>query len=233
MATTNNVAAATSSSTYTYTPTTDASKAATGAAANVANDPATAQDRFLKLLVAQLTNQDPTNPMDNAQMTSQIAQINTVTGITQLNSTVKDMAAQLAATQGLQATALVGRTVQAEGDTLSIDKTGKTGTGGFELSGAASSVVVNIATASGKSLGSINMGTQSAGAHDFSFDTSGYTGTEPLKFTVEATNKGTAVSSTSLTRSTVTSVGSDSSGALTLNLGNGSSVAYGKVKAIS
>ena len=46
-----------------------------------ANDPANAQDRFLKLLVAQLNNQDPMNPMDNAQMTSQIAQINTVTGI--------------------------------------------------------------------------------------------------------------------------------------------------------
>jgi flagellar basal-body rod modification protein FlgD len=35
-------------------------------------------DRFLKLLVAQLQNQDPMNPMDNAQMTSQMAQINTV-----------------------------------------------------------------------------------------------------------------------------------------------------------
>lgn len=52
-----------------------------------ANDPAAAQDRFLKLLVAQLNNQDPMNPLDNAQMTSQIAQINTVTGIQQLNQT--------------------------------------------------------------------------------------------------------------------------------------------------
>lgn len=48
---------------------------------DVDNDPAAAQDRFLKLLVAQMNNQDPMNPLDNAQMTSQIAQINTVTGI--------------------------------------------------------------------------------------------------------------------------------------------------------
>ena len=42
-------------------------------------------DRFLKLLVAQLNNQDPMNPMDNAQMTSQMAQISTVTGIETLS----------------------------------------------------------------------------------------------------------------------------------------------------
>ena len=43
----------------------------------------------LSYLVAQLNNQDPMNPMDNAQMTSQIAQINTVSGIQQLNETMK------------------------------------------------------------------------------------------------------------------------------------------------
>ena len=61
---------------------------ATGTKANAGTDPAAAQDRFLKLLVAQLNNQDPMNPLDNAQMTSQIAQINTVTGIQQLNQTM-------------------------------------------------------------------------------------------------------------------------------------------------
>ena len=45
-----------------------------------------AQDRFLKLLVAQMQNQDPLNPMDNAQVTSQMAQINTVSGIEKLNT---------------------------------------------------------------------------------------------------------------------------------------------------
>ena len=53
------------------------------------SDATAAQDRFLKLLVAQLNNQDPMNPMDNAQMTSQMAQINTVTGINKLNETIR------------------------------------------------------------------------------------------------------------------------------------------------
>ena len=50
------------------------------------NDATVTSDRFLKLLVAQMQNQDPLNPMDNAQVTSQMAQINTVTGIDKLNA---------------------------------------------------------------------------------------------------------------------------------------------------
>src|SRR6218665_3011868 len=61
--------------------------------------PPGAQAGFLKLLVAKLNNQDPMNPLDNAQMTSQIAQINTVTGIQQLNQTMQRMAAQFDALQ--------------------------------------------------------------------------------------------------------------------------------------
>ena len=52
------------------------------------------QDRFMKLLVAQMKNQDPLNPMDNAQMTTQIAQINTVAGLERLNTTVEGLASQ-------------------------------------------------------------------------------------------------------------------------------------------
>ena len=56
-----------------------------GNAAATANETAAA-DRFLKLLVTQMQNQDPLNPMDNAQITSQMAQISTVSGIEKLNT---------------------------------------------------------------------------------------------------------------------------------------------------
>lgn len=72
------------------------------------NDAASMQDRFLKLLVAQINNQDPLNPMDNAQMTTQMAQINTVNGIQQVNETLQGMASQFASMQVLQAASLVG-----------------------------------------------------------------------------------------------------------------------------
>ncbi|MFD0669563.1 flagellar hook capping FlgD N-terminal domain-containing protein [Ramlibacter sp. MAHUQ-53] len=61
------------------------------------------QDRFMQLLVAQMKNQDPLNPMDNAQMTSQIAQINTVAGIEKLNTTVESLAGQFASLRELMA----------------------------------------------------------------------------------------------------------------------------------
>jgi len=55
------------------------------------------EQRFLKLLVSQLRNQDPLNPLDNAQLTTQLAQISTVSGIDRLNATMTSIAAQLAA----------------------------------------------------------------------------------------------------------------------------------------
>ncbi len=232
MSTVSNAATAgTSASAYTYTPTTAASTATTGAAANTANDPATAQDRFLKLLVAQLTNQDPMNPMDNAQMTSQIAQINTVTGITQLNTTVKDMASQISGMQVLQGGALVGRNVVTEGNTLSKDATTGTAGGMFDLSGAASDVQVDVTTTGGVLLGTMKLGALDAGRHEFAWDGAGASGSQALNFTVRSTNAGTAVANTALRKDTVKSVGADG-GALTLTLNSGSTVAYDKVKSI-
>ena len=59
---------------------TAAANAATATRAASATNAGASEDRFLKLLVAQLSNQDPMNPLDNAQMTSQMAQISTVPG---------------------------------------------------------------------------------------------------------------------------------------------------------
>ena len=101
-----------------------------------------AEDRFLKLLVAQLSNQDPMNPMDNAQMTSQMAQISTVTGVQQVNKAIQDLVAQMASTQMLQSSALVGRNVLVDGTKLPV-KDGKAA-GAVDLVGAADSVKIDI-----------------------------------------------------------------------------------------
>jgi flagellar basal-body rod modification protein FlgD len=77
------------------------------------------QDRFMKLLVAQMQNQDPLNPMDNAQMTTQIAQINTVAGIEKLNTTVQGMASEFAAMREMLLTRLPAGTDAAGGTTSS------------------------------------------------------------------------------------------------------------------
>jgi flagellar basal-body rod modification protein FlgD len=79
------------------------------------------QDRFMKLLVKQLQSQDPMNPMDNAQTTSQLAQINTVTGIDKLNGTMSQMMSLYAGTQVMQAANLIGKEVLTPGNGFRFD----------------------------------------------------------------------------------------------------------------
>ena len=198
--------------------------------AESATDPAAAQDRFLKLLVAQLNNQDPMNPLDNAQMTSQIAQINTVTGIQQLNQTMQSMASQFNSLQVMQGTALVGRSVLTEGSSLAVaDKTGK---GGFELGSAATNVKIEVTTAGGQVVDTIDLAAKAAGRHTFEWDASKYTGTtDALQFRVTAVNGSTKLSSTPLALSKVTAAGAED-GQLKLTLANGKTITYSQIKAL-
>src|SRR6186713_3264793 len=124
------------------TPSTSDVYVASSPAASAASDATMTSDRFLKLLVAQMKNQDPLNPMDNAQVTSQMAQINTVTGIDKLNTTVQGLSTQFMQLQAVQGASLVGRDVVVPGNTLQIDD--GTGEGGFELAGPADQVKVEI-----------------------------------------------------------------------------------------
>jgi flagellar basal-body rod modification protein FlgD len=192
-------------------------------------DAASQQDRFMKLLVAQLNNQDPMNPMDNAQMTSQIAQINTVSGIEQLNTTMKSMAAQFNAMQMLQTSSLVGRDVYLEGNTLAAAN--GTAKGAVDLLTKADSVKIQVKTPGGQLLDTIDMGAKAAGRHEFTWDASKYTGTSKPVFTVVATQAGKAVSSTSLVRDTVSAIGT-ANGVLSIELKGRSAVAYSDIKAI-
>ena len=199
---------------------------------NSVTDPNEAQDRFLKLLVAQLNNQDPMNPMDNAQMTSQMAQINTVTGIQQLNQTMNSMSSQFTAMQVLQGTSMIGRTVLTEGNTLGVAVDG-THTAAFDLANPAASVKVQITTASGELVDTIDLGSGTAGRNYFTWDGKDkYTGDKSqLRYSVTATNGATAVASTTLSPHAVIAT-SAANGALALELDNGNSVAYSGVKAV-
>ncbi|PQA77772.1 flagellar hook assembly protein FlgD [Rhodoferax sp. TS-BS-61-7] len=192
-------------------------------------DAAAQQDRFLKLLVAQLNNQDPMNPMDNAQMTSQMAQINTVSGIQQLNDTMKSMSTQFSAMQVLQGASLVGKGVLIESNTLTI-KDG-VAAGAVDLATKADKVTVQVLSPGGQVLDKFELGAQDAGMHGFRWDASTYQGTGAPTFKVTATLKGVAVTNTALAHDTVVAVGS-SNGNMTLELAGRNAVAYTDVKSI-
>jgi flagellar basal-body rod modification protein FlgD len=140
------------------------------AATPTANEAGSA-DRFLKLLVTQLQNQDPMNPMDNAQITSQMAQINTVNGIEKLNVTVDGLNTQFAQLQALSGVSLVGRDITVKGNQLPV--TGGRAEGAFELAGTAGAVKVEVLNGAKRVVGTIDMGAQDAGRHAFNWSAAG------------------------------------------------------------
>jgi flagellar basal-body rod modification protein FlgD len=131
-----------------------------------AGDTAASADRFLTLLVAQLENQDPLNPMDNAQVTTQMAQISTVTGIEKLNATMEAMNASTLQSQTLQGAAMVGRNVLMQGNLLSAGAAKGEHQAVFELAGAANTVKVEFLSASGAVIGTEDLGERGAGRHE-------------------------------------------------------------------
>jgi flagellar basal-body rod modification protein FlgD len=192
-------------------------------------DASAQQDRFLKLLVAQLNNQDPMNPMDNAQMTSQMAQINTVSGIQQLNETIQSMATQFTSLQTLQGAAMIGREVLTEGNTLTVNA--GVGKAAVSLSSSADKVTVQVMSPGGQLLDTINLGAKSAGTHNFEWNAAAYTGVGNPTFKVTASQGKNAVAATPLTRSTVESVSNAPDG-MTLSLKGGGTVKYDAIKTI-
>ena len=200
-----------------------------GSTAAAKNTGAESQDRFLKLLVAQLNNQDPMNPMDNAQMTTQMAQINTVTGIEQVNQSIKDLASQMSAMQSMSAAQMIGRDVLVEGDALSLDGAGNA-RGTFALSGAAETVKVEVLSAGGQLLDTQSLGARTAGQHDFGFTSTSLP--EGARFRISASQSGAAVAATELSLGRVVSVSTDAANALQLQLKNGSTVGYSQLKSI-
>ncbi|MCI4186842.1 flagellar hook assembly protein FlgD, partial [Dickeya dianthicola] len=118
------------------------------------------QNSFLTLLVAQLKNQDPTNPMDNNQLVSQLAQLNTVSGIEKLNTTLGSISTQINSNQSIQAASLIGHGVLVPGTKVLVGNETTTPFG-VELENAAENVTVNITDSSGKTVRSMELGSLS------------------------------------------------------------------------
>ena len=207
--------------------------ASSSATTATAND-AASSDRFLKLLVTQMQNQDPLNPMDNAQITSQMAQINTVSGIDKLNTTVTGLNGQFSQLQALTGASLVGRQVSLLGDRMAFAS--GAGVGGFDLAGTADQVKVEVLNPAGIVIDTLKLGAQAAGRHSFDWlpatlpadaaDGAAY------RFRVMAQLGTTTVQATPLTRDRVEAVNSNGTSLMLETLNNGP-VAYSDIKAFN
>jgi flagellar basal-body rod modification protein FlgD len=137
--------------------------------AKTADEVAGATDKFMTLLVTQLKNQDPLNPMDNAQLTSQLAQLQTVTGVNKLNDTLDSLKASYQSSAALEATNMIGHGVLVEGNNVVLSDS--KGVLGVELGSPADKVQVIITDRrTGKDVQSIDLGGQQAGVVPVAWD---------------------------------------------------------------
>ena len=175
---------------------------------------AEAQDRFLTLLVTQMKNQDPLNPMDNAQVTSQLAQLSTVSGIDKLNTTLEALKGNYQSSQALQAASLIGHGVLLPGSTTTL--TDGKALLGVDITAPADSVKVTVRDASGRAIHTFDLGAQEIGTLPLQWDgktDSGATAANgQYSFDVAATRGGEKSTAEALSFGLVGSVSTNAQG---------------------
>ena len=194
------------------------------------------QDQFLSLMIAQLKNQDPMQPMQNGEFLSQMAQFGTVSGIQDLQKSFGSLATSLQSNQALMATSLVGRAVLVPGSQLPFD--GATpAAAAAELPQAAGDVRVTVLDGSGQVVRQFALGAQTAGTTKFVWDGRNNAGAAvpPGTYTLKA-EAVNGTTNSALATDIVARVDSVSLGGqqgITLNLWDGTSVALANVKELA
>jgi flagellar basal-body rod modification protein FlgD len=192
-----------------------------------------AQDRFLTLLVTQMKNQDPLNPMDNAQVTSQLAQLSTVSGIEKLNTTVAAMNVNFQASQNLQAANMIGHGVIAPGSSIQLQD-GKS-VYGVELPQNADNVEISIKDSSGLLVRKVNVGVMPFGVNTMTWDGKTDSGAVAANgnytFEVSASLGSTKLDATRLSFGLVSSITANAQGAK-LNVENLGDIGMADVRQI-
>jgi len=204
-----------------------------GAATQAKSSTEETKDRFLSLLVAQMKNQDPLNPLDNAQVTSQLAQLSTVQGIENMNATLQSLATSMGVSKMAEAANLIGRGVLVPGNTLNPSL--QQDVMGFDLSRPAEQVSVSILDAAGNEVRKLDLGPRGEGVNVLAWDGLTSSGsaaaTGKYTFLVDATQGGQKVSNTALFLGSVNSVSQGSQG-VKLNLTGNESVSYADIRQI-
>ena len=128
------------------------------------------QEDFFSLLTEQLANQDPTKPVDNDQMVSQMTSFTMADGIEQLNSKFSDFATSMTSNQALQASSLIGQQVLLQGDIGYVSSEGQGITGVVIAEQSVQGLEITIENEIGEVIKTINAGTQTSGNIEFNWD---------------------------------------------------------------
>lgn len=131
-------------------------------------------------------------PLDNAEVTSQIAQISTVTGIEKLNTTLQSLVTDSNSRRAVDAATMIGREVLVPGSIMKLEN--GEGLAGVELTEGADKVTVTIKDSVGVKVREIDLGAQPAGINPIIWNGEAESGTVAAngnyKFTVSAWRDG-------------------------------------------
>jgi flagellar basal-body rod modification protein FlgD len=163
---------------------------------------------FLTLMTAQLQNQDPLNPTDSNQFLSQLAELSTVEGISQLNTSMTTLSNSMLSSQALSSAALVGQGVLAPA-TSAAYTSGTALSGAVQVPTGATNVVLSITNSGGAVVDQLNV-PATAGLQTFSWNGTASNGQQSPNgtYTISAAAQvgGAAQAATTLINGTVTSV---------------------------
>jgi flagellar basal-body rod modification protein FlgD len=195
------------------------------------------QADFLKLMTAQLQNQDPTAPMDNTQFLGQMAQFSQVTSLGNMTTSLNNMAASLATNQMVSSGSLIGRSVLSTKN-VGVYQNGSPITGAITLASPADSVNITVTDATGTVVDTMSMAAQPAGTYPFEWsgtESDGVTQAPPGQYTFTAsvsaggkTSAGTLGIYTQIASISQPSANSPNDG-INLNLVDGTSVPMSSV----
>jgi len=126
------------------------------------------QDAFLTMLVAQLQNQDPLNPMEGTDFSAQLAQFSQLEQLINLNDSMESLAGSFGKTSDGDAMGYIGKQVTGNVDIMNIDQ--GIVSGGFYNLAQPGDVMVTITDADGKTVKTLYEGQQNSGSHIISWD---------------------------------------------------------------
>lgn len=209
------------------------------AAANANKKNEMGKDEFMKLMIAQMNNQDPLEPQGNAEYMAQLSQLSMVEGIQNLNKVTEGFITSLQSSQALQASALVGRKVQIQSDIGNLIEGGSL-TGSVFVPASAKNMDMTIVDNNGQVLKTIDTsqyrnesGFFSEGEIEFDWDGTMDNGemAEPGLYQVVSSAEidGQSYSLTTYTNANVNSVTIANGGEVWLNLAGKGSVALSEV----
>jgi len=191
------------------------------------------QDRFLKLLVTQMKNQDPLKPLDNAEVTSQLAQISTVSGIDKLNSTLQLLVSDVEDSRSVEAMGMIGHSAFVPGTSMQFE--GDAAIGGIELTQPVDQLKVTILDSSGIAIRHMELGAQPTGISTIAWDGITDSGAKAANgnytFAVSAKQGGNDIKVNTLSFGSVNSVSPGENSAL-LEMGELGLVSLSDVKQI-